>query len=237
MSELVRSSGEAEHLSFPLQPEPKIATSNLELAARFKPKTELESAISTLSQRTHLREEDVAETEELTVEEVAARRAELRKMRELIYRAELEDIASTISQARHIGDCGARRTGWTELRLKEDDRARERATLRHKHTGEVDEVDGRKPSVEKLKRKIQGQDSDSEQDDESDKDEEDVNGDPTKARAFEELAHLRDDPLVPSGKARGVSETKFMKDAMARDSTKADRERDDFIREPGETLA
>ncbi len=58
--------------------------------SRFKPKTELESAISTLSQTAHLREEDVAETEdsalqaqELTVEEVVARRAELHKMREL----------------------------------------------------------------------------------------------------------------------------------------------------------
>ncbi|KAF4605967.1 hypothetical protein EYR38_000012 [Pleurotus pulmonarius] len=229
---------EAEHPSFPLQPEPKIATSKLELAARFKPKTELESAISTLSQRAHLREEDVAETEdsalqaqELTVEEVDARRAELREMRELIYPAGFEDIASRISQTRHIGDCGVRRrTSWTELRLKEDDRERERATLRHKHTGKwtksmagnqglgEDQRRGIKEmvdSVEKLKRKIQEQDSDSEEDDESEEDEEDVIGDSIKARAFEELAHLRMILRSPLGKREPC------------------RERDDLIQELG----
>ncbi|KAJ8688848.1 hypothetical protein PTI98_013593 [Pleurotus ostreatus] len=259
---------DAEHLSFPLQPEPKTATSNLELAARFKPKTELESGISKLLQSAHLREEDIAETEDsalqaqqLTVEEVAARRAELRKMRELMYRAEVrahrvKKIKSkTYRRLRRKekekldGATGDDDMDEEEMRLrKEVDRARERATLRHKNTGKWAKSMSGKQGLgederraieemldrgEKLKRKIQGQDSDSEQDDESDEDEEDADEDTIKARAFEELARLRDDHSAPAGKARGVFEMKFMKDAMARDSAKADRERDDFIRELG----
>ncbi len=140
-----------------------------------------------------------------------------------------------------------------EVRLrKEVERARERATLRHKNTGKWAKAMAGKQGLgddqrraieemldrgEKLKRKIQGQDSDSEQDEESDEDEddEDVDEDTIKARAFEELAQLPGDPAdaATSGKARGVFEMKFVKDAMARDSAKADRERDDFIRELG----
>ncbi|KAF4603269.1 hypothetical protein EYR38_003682 [Pleurotus pulmonarius] len=266
---------DAEHLSFPLQPQPKTTTSNLELAARFKPTTQLESGISKLLQSAHLREEDIAGTEDsalqaqqLSVEEVAARRAELRKMRELMYRAEVrahrvKKIKSkTYRRLRRKekekldggAEGGDLDMDEDEVRLrKEVERARERATLRHKNTGKWAKAMAGKQGLgedqrraieemldrgEKLKRKIQGQDSDSEQDEESDEGEEedeDVDENTIKARAFEELAQLRNDPAdaATSGKVRGVFEMKFMKDAMARDSAKADRERDDFIRELG----
>lgn len=182
-------------------------------------------------------------------------------MRELMYRAEVrahrvKKIKSkTYRRLRRKekekldGATGDDDMDEEEVRLrKEVDRARERATLRHKNTGKWAKSMAGKQGLgedqqraieemldrgEKLKRKIQGQDSDSAQDDESDEDEEDADEDTIKARAFEELAHLRDDPSIPVGKARGVFEMKFMRDAMARDSAKADRERDDFIRELG----
>ncbi|KAJ3500661.1 hypothetical protein NLJ89_g9697 [Agrocybe chaxingu] len=88
---------EAEHLSFPLQAQPTGRISNLELNAKFKPTTELESAVDSLLKSANLREEDIHETEDsmlktnnLSVEEVAERRNELRKMRELMFRAEIK---------------------------------------------------------------------------------------------------------------------------------------------------
>ncbi|KAJ7453927.1 Utp14-domain-containing protein [Mycena galericulata] len=90
---------EAEHLSFPLQgPKEQMGrVSNAELAAKFKPSTELESAVSRLLSAAHLAQDaDIQRTENtlmaavLSPEEVARRRNELRQMRELAFRGEVK---------------------------------------------------------------------------------------------------------------------------------------------------
>ncbi|KAH9950956.1 Utp14-domain-containing protein [Amylocystis lapponica] len=147
---------EAEHLSFPLQAKPAGKTSNLELAAKFKPTTELESAVDKLLKSAKMREEDIAQTESLkmnhlSIEEVAARRAELAKMRALMFRAEAKAkrVAKIKSKtyrrikkkerarlAEKLGEGEDQDEDDEEVRLKrETERARERATLRHKNTG------------------------------------------------------------------------------------------------------
>jgi U3 small nucleolar RNA-associated protein 14 len=129
------------------------------------------------------------------VEEVAARRAELRKMRDLMFRAELkarrankiksktyrklrrkekERLAEQIDEEEDSQD--------EEVQMKRAlDRAKERATLRHKHTGKwarqmkkghLDEDQRKEISEmlskgEKLRQKIQGVGSDESDEDES----------------------------------------------------------------------
>jgi U3 small nucleolar RNA-associated protein 14 len=128
----------------------------------------------------------------LSVEEVAARRAELRKMRELMFRAEVKAkrIAKIKSKAYRRIQKRAREKdavgeeGEGEGRMKSEvERAREGATLRHKNTGKwaramkgkelnVDqrrEIEEMLDRGEKLRRKIRGEDEEdeSESDDES----------------------------------------------------------------------
>ncbi|KAH9897707.1 Utp14 protein-domain-containing protein [Cubamyces lactineus] len=264
---------EAEHLSFPLQAEPKSRTSNLELAAKFKPTTELESAVDKLLKSAKMRENEIAQTESLkmnhlSVEEVAARRAELAKMRDLMFRAEAKAkrIAKIKSKtyrrlkkkerarlAAKLGEDSEEDLDDEEARLKREvERARERATLRHKNTGkwakamrgrgELDEDQRRDINEmldrgEKLRRKIRGEgESD---DDESDDESDDAEGEEgiarIKAKAFDELATLdADQPEAPEGKkGKSIFEMKFMKDAMAREQRKAHEMVDDFIKEMG----
>ncbi|KAL0952160.1 hypothetical protein HGRIS_008776 [Hohenbuehelia grisea] len=275
-NETMKRIRDADHLSFPLQPPEKLKTSNLELAARFKPTTPLESSISSLLQKAQLREQDIHQTEEnalaaqkLSVEEVAARRTELRRMRELAFRAEVrarrvKKIKSKVyrrirrKEKERAGAAGGDAEDDEDdeaAQLKaETERARERATLRHKHTGKwaramrgkegMDEdargaIEDMLSRGERLRRKIQGRGSGSE--DESDsEDDEGQDGDAearVKARAFEELAQLdAEDAAVGETvgkKGKSVFEMKFMKDAMARARVDVDREQDDFIREIG----
>ncbi|KAI0640105.1 Utp14 protein-domain-containing protein [Trametes polyzona] len=262
---------EAEHLSFPLQAEPKSRTSNLELAAKFKPTTELESAVDRLLKSAKMRENEIAQTESLkmnhlSVEEVAARRAELAKMRDLMFRAEAKAkrVAKIKSKtyrrlkkkerARLAAKLGEDEEDLDdeEARLKREvERARERATLRHKNTGkwakamrergELDEDQRRDINEmldrgEKLRRKIRGQgesDEGSEDDSSEGEGEEDVAR--IKAKAFDELAALdADEPEAPAGKkGKSIFEMKFMKDAMAREQRKANEIVDDFVKEMG----
>ncbi|KAF7370693.1 Utp14-domain-containing protein [Mycena sanguinolenta] len=90
---------EAEHLSFPLQaPKQQMGrVSNAELAAKFKPTTELETAVSRLLATANLTQDaDIQRTEnqllaaKLSPEEVVRRRNELRQMRELAFRGEVK---------------------------------------------------------------------------------------------------------------------------------------------------
>ena len=224
-----------------------------------------------------MREEDIPHTEDtmlqmnkLSVEEVAQRRGELRKMRDLIFRAEIKArrVKKIKSKTyRRIHRKEQERLGEKinegvvddeESKLKQDlDRARERATLRHKHTGkwarqmrnkeglgedgrrEIEEMLSR---GEKLRRRIKGVESDeSEGDDEDDSDEDDgldVEGgiEKIKQGAFEELRRLKSLDGMEEGekrKGKSVFEMKFMKDAMARQAQAANREVDDFIKEMG----
>ncbi|KAF7303869.1 UTP14-domain-containing protein [Mycena indigotica] len=89
---------EAEHLSFPLQQQKPAKVSSAELANKFIPATNLETAVSRLLLAAQLAQEgDIANTEnsllaqsELSPEEILQRRNELRMMRELAFRAEVK---------------------------------------------------------------------------------------------------------------------------------------------------
>lgn len=210
---------------------------------------------------------------DLTVEEVAERRAELRRMRELAFRADAKAkrVAKIKSKAyRRIqkkekakklakldNETGEAEDNEEERLKAEIDRARERATLKHKNTGkwakamksrgELD-VDQRRDLNEmlergdRLRRRIQGIGSGSEDDDEDLSDEDDVDADNSKikARAFEELSKLQNDQvgdvnteMFAKKKAKSVFEMKFMKDAEARKNLEVDREIDEFRRQMG----
>ncbi|KAJ6592326.1 Utp14-domain-containing protein [Mycena vulgaris] len=90
---------EAEHLSFPLQaPAQQLGrVSSAGLAAGFEPRTEMETAVARLLSSAHLAQDaDVQRTENtllaatLDPAEVARRRADLRRLRELAFRGEVK---------------------------------------------------------------------------------------------------------------------------------------------------
>ncbi|THH01374.1 hypothetical protein EW026_g1300 [Hermanssonia centrifuga] len=207
----------------------------------------------------------------LSVEEVAARRGELAKMRDLMFRneAKAKRIAKIKSKAyRRIRKKDKAKLAAKLGELDEDDeededgqmkremdRARERATLRHKNTGkwakamkargELDEDQRRDIGEmldrgEKLRRRIQGRGSGDESED-ADDDESDVEGEDAiqriKRSAFDELERLQEvsgvDEEIEEKKGKSIFEMKFMKDAMIRDKQRADRMADDFVREMG----
>ena len=201
----------------------------------------------------------------LSVEEVAARRAELRMMRELAFRADrkakrLAKIKSKTyrrirkKQRERLDGAGVDGDGDgedDEERLKaEVQRARERATLRHKNTGKwAKAMRGREgldqdqrqaigemlERGEKLRRRIHGENSDDDgsEDSESDEGEQDEEG--IKRGAFEELTALRteDDASLPDPKSKSVFNMKFMRDAAARQSREADAQAEELQKEMG----
>ncbi|KAG6840084.1 hypothetical protein C0991_009061 [Blastosporella zonata] len=273
---------EAEHLSFPLQAPTAERVSNLTLAAKFKPTTALESSVDALLRSAKLREEDIQQTEEtmlkmnkLSVEEVEQRRGELRKMRELMFRAEIKarrigKIKSKTyrkikrKERERLGEKmedGEGSEGEEERLKREVERARERATLRHKHTGKWakkmrtregeegrQEIEDMLARGEKLRRRIKGVASDDESDEDTDDDKEGFGDDAEdnigkiKRGAFDELrrVEMEDGSLQieggGKGKSKSIFEMKFMKDAMARQQHSADKMADDFIKEMGGQL-
>ena len=225
-----------------------------------QPSTELEKAVDQLLKQAQMREEDLHKAEELkmnhlSAEEVAARRAEIMKTRELMFRAEMKAkrVAKIKSKTyrrlrrrakeKQRGDESDSEGPEASLR-KEAERAKERATLKHKVTGKWARAMRRKGEMdddqrqdmaemlergEKLRRKIQGgqEDSDSDDDDSGDNDPAQL-----KARVFDELAELKRDDLVPAkGKGRGVFDMKFMQDAAAREQMEVDKAVDDLMEE------
>ncbi|KAF9265920.1 Utp14-domain-containing protein [Marasmius fiardii PR-910] len=272
---------EADHLSFPLQPkETQGKVSNLELAAKFKPRTTLESTISNLLTSANLAtdasvlqtEENLLKANELSVEEVAERRKELRRMRELMFRAEVKakrvkKIKSKVyrrikRKEREKGDNAHDvDEDEEEARLRhETERARERATLKHKNAGKWaksimrrgghDEDEGDKDGVrtgrqeiedmlargERLRRKIAGKDTD---ESESGSDEDEDDGIPG---AFDELKALRAETLDQAEdgqeKSKGgtIFDMKFMREAEARRQQEANAMVDDFMQEMAEDV-
>ncbi|KAH6911086.1 Utp14-domain-containing protein [Coprinopsis sp. MPI-PUGE-AT-0042] len=206
-------------------------------ASEFSPASGETCAVDSLLKSAGVREDELAETEEgilkannLSVEEVAERRAELRKMRELMYRAEVK--------AKRVKKIKSKTADQDEdARMKrETERARERATLRHKHTGkwarqmrqghmnedQRKEIEEMLDKGEKLRRRVQGVASDEDEDEELDPEEAMRR---IKAATFDELQQLKE-----GGNADGEP-MKFMKDAMARQNAAANREADDFLNE------
>jgi U3 small nucleolar RNA-associated protein 14 len=207
-----------------------------------------------------MREEDLPKAEELkmnhlSVEEVASRRAQIMKTRELMFRAEMKAkrVARIKSKTyrrlkrRAKGKQGGEESGseGPEAPLKrEAERAKERATLRHKSTGkwakmmrrrgEMDD-DQRQDMVEmlergeKLRMKIQGSKESGDSDDDND-DGEDVAQ--LKARVFDELAELkRDDSDPAKSKGKTIFDMKFMQDAAAREQREVDKVVDGLMEE------
>lgn len=242
----------------------------------IQPTTELESAVDKLLKSAKMRDEDIAQTESLkmnhlSVEEVQARRAELAKMRDLMFRAEAKAkrIAKIKSKtyrrikkkqkaklAEQLGEGSDDEDMDDDARMKREvERARERATLKHKNTGkwakamrsrgELDE-DQRRDVVEmlergeKLRRRIQGVGSDESGDDDDEESENDDGEDgieKIKANAFDELNALDkgdgSTDALRGKKGKSIFEMKFMKDAMARDEQRTKQLADDFVREMG----
>jgi U3 small nucleolar RNA-associated protein 14 len=150
---------EAEHLNFPLQASARGGVKSAgELVATFKAGNAHESAVEALLASANLTDKGVAAAEDaalrgqdLTVEEIAARRAELRHQRELMFRAEsrAKRVAKIKSKTfRKLARKREAKGAPGEIDLEdlerldpeaaaeererlERERARERATLRH----------------------------------------------------------------------------------------------------------
>ena len=203
----------------------------------------------------------------LSVEEVAARRTELRTMRELAFRADrkAKRIAKIKSKTyRRIrkkqrerldgadvdGEGGVDAEDEAERLKAEVERARERATLRHKNMGKwAKAMKGREgldqdqrqaigemlERGEKRRRRIRGENSGDEGSEDSESDEEEQDEEAIKRGAFEELAVLRaeDDANLPDLKGKTVFDMKFMRDAAARRSREADAQAEELEKELG----
>lgn len=197
----------------------------------------------------------------LSAEEVTARRAELRVMRELAFRADrkAKRIAKIKSKTyRRIrkkqrerldgadGDGGGEDEEDEEARLKaEVQRARERATLRHKNMGKwAKAMKGREgldqdqrqaigemlERGEKLRRRIRGENSDDDGSEDSEGDGEEQDEEEIKRGAFDELVALRqeDDTVLPDLKSKNVFNMKFMRDAATRQALEADAQAEEL---------
>ena len=155
---------EAEHLSFPLQPPAQPpAPSNAGLTASFTPSNEMERSVAALLQDGGLTEKQVAEQEGLALRamdpaEATQRQADLRRMRELMFRAEQKARRANKIKSKTYRRIHRRERERLQQQQREEakgaadqdsdgdldeeerfqaakERARERATLRHKNTG------------------------------------------------------------------------------------------------------
>lgn len=243
----------------------------------LQPTTELETAVDKLLKAAELREQDISKTEELkmqdlTPEEAAQRRAELRQMRDLMFRAEIKAkrVAKIKSKTyrklkrkeraklvEKLGAAAGDEPGELdeEARMKaEVDRARERATLKHKNMGkwalgmkhrqtEGELDDDRRRQVmemhergEKLRRRIAGAASGSESESDDSGEEEDDDDD-IKAKAIGSLRELNEaddaetEGLNGKKKKGGVMQMKFMQEGLAHEAAQVRAQVDSFQEE------
>lgn len=251
---------EAEHLSFPLQRRaepPKPSTAGL--TASFVPSTGMERNVASLLEDSGLTEKQISQQEDLALREVdpqeaARRRAELRRMRELMFRAEQKARRANKIKSRSYRRVHRReRERQAEqnepnedaLDKAERERARERATLRHKNTGKwAKSILGRHAEEEarmavedqllrgdQLRQKVHVEDTDSDVDDYDDDGEVDL--DEFEEREKKIDADLEDEIQRNDKKGKSVFNMKFMKDARER-QRKETEETIRAIREDGE---
>ncbi|KAI1320940.1 hypothetical protein EDD11_009263 [Mortierella claussenii] len=154
---IVQQNRQAEHLAFPMNAPPVDTPSSSTLASKFDASTELEKEVQSVLIEGGMQEKKLMEFEELalnkmTTEEVEKRRADLRMMRDLMFREELrakrvskiksklyrkikkkerERNALTSEEMEELDPEQARE----ERLLAEQKRAQERMTLKHKNTG------------------------------------------------------------------------------------------------------
>lgn len=249
---IVKRNREAEHLSFPLN-ETKDNLTSASLAANFKPATSLEMEIAQALAASGMDEKSLAKAEELeansiTVEEIQARRAELAKLRSLLFFQEAkmkkaakiksksyrkikkkEREAAKLLEASHDPEAAEK---------AEVERARERVSLRHKNTGkwakqarkgEREAVQEQLRRHEALVRRIEGRGSGSE-DDESDGDEaaEGSEGEEGLGQAYAELDALEASLDTAPEPKKGLMALKFMQKAAAEEKERTRKAIDDI---------
>ncbi|CBQ69513.1 conserved hypothetical protein [Sporisorium reilianum SRZ2] len=277
---------DAEHLSFPLQKPAVTKASTSGLVATFTPDNDMEASIAAMLTEGGLTEKQLAQQEDLAMnrldpEEARARRDELRRMRMLLFRAEqkakrVSKIKSKAYRKIHRREKERLKEQMKELgsdvedmdsdqemeeRLKaERDRARERATLKHKNTSKWaknilasrhgehtqqarNELDAQLRRGAELRSTIQardiGDDSDSDELTGASADEQDDAQ--VAADAFDELEALEakedakrrkdEEEFARVGGNKGVYSMKFMKDARERQYAQIRGEVDDFVAE------
>ncbi|EIW70264.1 hypothetical protein M231_02770 [Tremella mesenterica] len=244
-SGVMRRIKQADHLSFPLQASDRggVKTPGQVLAS-FKPETKLESAIQNLLDKANLtdksmekQEDEMLKGQEMTLEEIAERRQNLRHQRELMFRAESRAKRVAKIKSKTFRKLARKREGKLSSQIEVDEeeqreklerlRAKERATLRHgaqtkwaKGVGGAGEVEDRRKAKEemldlkeRLKSKIMGGDhSDSSSDDDDNDNDEQEEG--IKRKAFDQLDKL--DEKENDEEQGGLLGMAFMKKAQER---------------------
>ncbi|KAG0239310.1 hypothetical protein BGW41_007795 [Actinomortierella wolfii] len=270
---IVQKNRQADHLAFPLNAPGPESQSSASLASDFHASTEMEKEVESVLVAGGMQEKSLMKFEELSlnkmsVEEVEKRRAELRMMRELMFRDELR--AKRVSKIkskmyRKIKKKERERHALSASEMAELDpyqlqeeqikaeqqRAIERMTLKHKNTSKwakeqlrhnQHDPESRQAIMEqldrgeRLRRKIQGVDSDEEQSggesEYSDLDDDDVAG--VKARAFDELAQVeeqlarQEDAAKEAKVGKGIFAMKFMQEAAKRSKLAAQQAAEEF---------
>ncbi|CDO93730.1 unnamed protein product [Kluyveromyces dobzhanskii CBS 2104] len=246
---------QAEHISFPLNPEPQHNESNVFIREQANVKTEVESKVSELLEQSDLAAPlkestfEEIETAKMTPEEMKKRTAELRLMRELMFREERK-----AKRIKKIKSKAYRRIKKKELlrnqELIDSDesdtdhdiaRAKERMTLKHKTQGKWakdmikhgmtkdkesrEEMEEMLRQGERLKEKILGRDAN------EDSENEDVG-------ALESDADDADSEEEHSSRGKvgktGVLNMAFMRNAEAREK-EANKEQVKNLREMEES--
>ncbi|ORX98593.1 small-subunit processome [Basidiobolus meristosporus CBS 931.73] len=247
---IVKKNREADHLTFPTSEHAPDNITNASLASKFEASNELEKQVQTVLEESGIKESNLKEYEELelnklSVEEVQARRRELRLMRELMFREERK--AKRVSKIKSkafrklkkkekekemqlLRDADPELDG-DERHKAEIARAQERMTLKHKNTGKWakqmlkhgNDDESRQAIIdqlqkgEALRRKIHDMASDEDSDASfaSGASDEDDNPNEVKKRAFDEIEKLEVNEDDQKPK-KGIFAMKFMQQAMDR---------------------
>lgn len=246
---------EAEHVTFPLQDPyavPKGNRSSAAMAGKFKAETTLEQQISRALADAGMKDEELEEFEalklnKLTVEEVEAKRKELRMMRELMFRHEIKNKRLKKIKSKSYRKLKRKEKERLGLQVKEMEeldheldgeekmkaalsRAEERMTLKHKNTSKwakralargANDEGTRDAIMEQLRRgeelRRRIDGDDSEEESGEESDEDYVNN---------EMNQLKEEINEDTQPTKGLLGMKFMQDAAKRQlaSTKEDFE-------------
>lgn len=258
-STLMKRVKEAEHLSFPLQATERGGVkSSGEVVATFKPENEHESAVQALLAKANLTDSGVTEAEDaalrgqdLSPEEIAARRAELRHQRELMFRAEAKAkrVAKIKSktfrklkrkrEAKAAGDGPSLEdlerldpeAAAEERERLDRERALERATQRHSarnrwaaNAAPTDEAMEARQDMFDMRDRLRAKvHAKDGSESESSESEDDSDEEAIKTRAFDQLAKL-DGKLPEVPQKKGLMQMAFMKKAEEREMKKVAEE-------------
>lgn len=258
-STLMKRVKEAEHLSFPLQATERGGVkSSGEVVATFKPENEHESAVQALLAKANLTDSGVTAAEDaalrgqdLSPDEIAARRAELRHQRELMFRAEAKAkrVAKIKSktfrklkrkrEAKAAGDGPSLEdlerldpeAAAEERERLDRERALERATQRHSvrnrwasNAAPTDEAMEARQDMFDMRDRLRAKvHAKDGSESESSESEDDSDEEAIKTRAFDQLSKL-DSKLPEVPQKKGLMQMAFMKKAEEREMKKVAEE-------------